>query len=305
VTRISTYASQQIAQHQMLRTREETDRLLQQTSSARRAASFSELGVDTGRALNAHALLDQLDGQDWVNKSVQTQLELYNNRMGEIDDTMEGLRQELWKAVSTNNALSLTQQIKNAFETFRTSLNAQDDGRKLFAGANSEGDAFKPKTLDDLAALPDTDLEKAYGNDQVRRSGRVGDGINFEFGILASDLGTDFLQAFKSLQSLGNLPDKMDDDQIAAVEKAAATIGIGLDQLRKINAQNGVRQNRVEAIETRITDRTRIITGVVGGLEDADLPQVQTALLAHRELLEISFKSYRDWTGLSLAAFLR
>jgi flagellar hook-associated protein 3 FlgL len=213
VTRISTYASQQIAQHQMLRTREETDRLLQQTSSARRAASFSELGVDTGRALNAHALLDQLDGQDWVNKSVQTQLELYNNRMGEIDDTMEGLRQELWKAVSTNNALSLTQQIKNAFETFRTSLNAEDDGRKLFAGANTEDDAFKPKTLDDLAALPDVDLGKAYGNDQVRRAGRVGDGISFEFGILASDLGTDFLQAFKSLQSLGDLPDKRRSDR--------------------------------------------------------------------------------------------
>jgi flagellar hook-associated protein 3 FlgL len=218
---------------------------------------------------------------------------------------MEGLRQELWKAVSTNNALSLTQQIKNAFETFRTSLNAEDDGRKLFAGANTEDDAFKPKTLDDLAALPDVDLGKAYGNDQVRRAGRVGDGISFEFGILASDLGTDFLQAFKSLQSLGDLPDKMSDDQIAAVEKAAATIDTGLDNLRKINAQNGVRQNRVEAIETRITDRTRIITGVVSGLEDADLPQVQTALLAHRELLEISFKSYRDWTGLSLAAFLR
>ena len=107
------------------------------------------------------------------------------------------------------------------------------------------------------------------------------------------------------MQALGELPDKLSDEQTREVEKAAATIATGLDKLRAINAQNGVRQNRIEAIETRTSDRTRIITGVVGGLEDADLPQVQTAFLAHREQLQISFQAYRDWTGLSLAAYLR
>lgn len=305
MTRISTYAAQQVVQHQLMRTQEETNRLVQQETSQRRPATFADLGVDTGRALNAHALLDQLKAQSWVNQTVQTQLNLYANRLTEIDSTMEDLRVGLWKAISTNDALTLTQQIKEAYEAFRSSLNSVDDGKQLFAGANTDGEPLKPKDLDELAALSDADLGTAYGNDQVRRAGRVGDGQSFEYGVLASDLGTDFLKAFKDLHDMGDIPDKMSDDQIVKMKDIAGTILKGLDRLRDIEAANGVRQNRIEAIDTRATDRTRIMTGVVSGLEDADAPKVHSDLLAHRDLLQISFASYRDWVDLSLANFLR
>lgn len=305
MTRVSTYASQQIAQRQLMRIREETDNLVQQQVTGRRPNTFADLGVDTGRALNAHGLLDQLKAQAWVNQGVQTQLNLYDNRLTEIDQTMEGLRVELWKAVSTNDAPTLTQQIKEAYETFRGSLNAVDDGKQLFAGANTEEDSLKPRTLDDLAAIADADLGTAYGNDQVRHSGRVGDGQSFEYGILASDLGTDFLKAFKALQQMGEIPAKMSDAQMTQVKEIAGTILTGLGQLRQLEAANGVRQNRIEAIDARETDRSRIMTGVISGLEDADVAKVATELTAHQELLKISFMTYRNWTELSLANFLR
>ncbi len=305
MTRISTYASYQLAQHELLHTREEADKIFHQTQSFKRASTFNDLGVDTGRALNAHTLLDQITSQRWVNNTVKTGVDLYANRLADLGTTMENFRIELLKAASTGDAPTVNQEISDAFDSLRTALNSQDDGKKMFAGANTDEDAFIPKSLDELASLDDADLGKAFGNDQVRRSGRISDDSDFTYGILASDLGTDFLKALKDLHSLGALPARLSDTQVEQLKELAARVQKGLDQLRLVEAANGVRQNRVDAIETRAADRARIITGVVSNLEDADVAQASTALVAHQTMMQISMAAYKDWSQLSLATFLR
>jgi flagellar hook-associated protein 3 FlgL len=272
-----------------------------QLDTQKKVQSYADLGADTSRVLSASSMLAQQQAQSKVANRVDTTLGFYDSSLGVIDDSVSSLKTKLLNAVGTGDSPDLDKAIQSAFEDFRNSLNTSEGGVPIFAGGQTDKQPFAPQTLSDMVGLdPDT----AFTNDDVRTSARLGDNIDVQYGIGASDIGTGLVQAFSTLAGLGPFGDKLTDAQVDGLKTAMSQIDDGLSGLRSVNAKNGDTQNQVEALGKRADDRATLLTQVIGDAEDADMGQVAIDISSRTTILNASYAAFDKLNNLSLVNFL-
>jgi flagellar hook-associated protein 3 FlgL len=292
---------QNLMQSAMLRTQRSLADAQEQLSTTKKVQSYSDLGGDSGRVLSARTMLAQYDAQSRVASTVGTTLSFYQSRLGEIDTTASSLRETLLNAIATGNAPDLVGEASAAFDQFKAAMNAADGGKPLFAGGQTGTPPLVPQTLADTAGL---DPNAAFTNDDTRLSASIAPGENVTFGIVATDFGKNFIQAFRTLAEIGPVDARPTQAQIDAMSTAVSQLDAGLADLRVSDARNGNMQNRVDDLVTRSTDRSNLLTSAVGDVEDADLGQVAIDISLRKTLLESSYSAFSQINGLSLTNYL-
>jgi flagellar hook-associated protein 3 FlgL len=273
-----------------------------QLATGKKARDYAALGPETVRHLSARTLLTKHEAHSTVAKTVSTTLSLYDANMGGIDTAASDLRKSMLTATGTGQSAGLQEAIEQAFAQFRSALNASEGGLPLFAGSQTDALPFKPVTLADTLTMT---ADQAFSNDSIRPSARVADGIDVEYGALASDIGSDMFIAFQKLAAVGTIGPQPTAAQTTAINDAINSIDKGLLTLRTSNAENGRKQQQVETLGARADERTILLEDLISRNEDADLAQVATDLAQQQTTLRASFSVFSQLSTLSLTDYLR
>jgi flagellar hook-associated protein 3 FlgL len=301
MTRVATIPLQRTLSGAIQRSQQNLATSQLQLNSGKKAHDYAGLGVDAVRTLSARAMLAQQESHQAVTARVGTTLSLYDAHLNQIDTSVADMRQQLMESIGTGDSPGLQDLIESAFSDFRNALNATEAGVPLFAGSQTNDSPLKPQTLADTIGLNAAD---AFGNDQIRQSGRMGDGVDVEYGVIASDVGTNLIPAFRTLAEAGPFGDKLTPAQVTAIGLALGQLDTGLADVRAVNAENGRKQNQVETLGVRAEDRALLLQDVIGKVEDADLGQVAIDISQRKTILEASYSVFSQLSSLSLANFL-
>ncbi len=273
-----------------------------QLNSGKKANDLAGLGSDAGRTLSARSLRSAQDAQSAAATRLGTTLSLYDANITSIDESASSLRQKLMTVIGTGQTAGLQGAIEGSFDQFRAALNATDGSGPLFGGAQTDATPFKPATLAaTIGATPDT----AFGNDEVRASARIGDGVDLTYGIGARELGTGMLAAFRTLAEAGTIGEKLTGGQLDALKTALGQIDTTLPQVRTINAENGRKQAQAETLAIRGEERSNLLTNLISEVEDADYGEIAMQLSQQQTVLKASYSVFTQLSDLSLTQYLR
>jgi flagellar hook-associated protein 3 FlgL len=270
-------------------------------STGKKANNFSDLGTETVRNLSAHSMLAKQDAESTVAKSVGTTLQLYDANLSSIQSSASSLRDQLLAAIGTGQATGINEAVDAAFHQYATALNATEGGVPLFGGSQTGSDPFAASSLSQLSSMNPSDVFK---NDEVKTSARVGDGVDVQYGITASDVGTDLFSAFKTLSQMGTISETPTDAEKAQLSAAVDALNKGLATVNTANAANGRNQEQVDTLATRGDARSLVLKDVISNNEDADLGQVALDLTQQKEVLQASYSVFSQLSGLSLVNYI-
>ncbi|HEY0044544.1 MAG TPA: flagellin [Allosphingosinicella sp.] len=302
MTRVATIPIQRNLASAIQRSQQKLAETQLQLATGKKAHDYASLGTETVRHISARTIVARHEAHTLVAERVSTTLSLYDAHLTGIDDSTTDLRTKILTAVGTEQSAGLQEAIEQAFQQFRSSLNAAEGGLPMFAGSRTDEAPFHPKTLAEVAT---TNLSDAFTDDTIRASARVADSIDVEYGALASEVGSDLYLAFKKLAEAGTIGDKPTAAQMTALKEATDLIDTGLVSLRTANAENGRKQNQIEGLGERAYERTMLLMDLIGKNEDADLAQVATDLAQQQTTLKASFSVFSQLSGLTLSDYLR
>ncbi|MGH6744552.1 flagellar hook-associated protein 3 FlgL [Novosphingobium sp. PhB57] len=302
MTRVATIPLQRTLASAITRSQENLATSQLQLTSGKKATDYAGLGLDAVRTLSARSMLAQQESYKDNAGRVSTTLSLYDANLNQVDSSLSDLSTQLLSAIGTGDSPGLQAAIESAFGDLRTALNANEGGIPLFAGSQTSGSPFLPKTLQDTVGL---DAADAFANDDVRQSTRVGENIELEYGIGASDVATNLIPAFRTLAEAGPFGEKLTDTQKQAITDALAQLDTGVTDLRNVNATNGRNQNKIDNLTDRADDRINLFKEVIGSVEDADLGQVAIDITQRQTILEASYSVFAQLNSMSLAQFLK
>lgn len=273
-----------------------------QLATAKKAPDYASLGTEAVRNLSTHSLLARQEAYVAAANRVGTTMQIADTHIGAIDTSAMSLKQDILTAVGTGKGTGLNDAIKTAFNQFRASLNAAESGSSLFGGSQTDGPPFLPNTLADTLTTP---ASAAFVNDDVKSSVRLADGVDVEYGVTASDVGSGLYAAFQTLAGISPVGDPPTAAQLTTLSEAAGQIDTGLASLRAVNAENGRKQAQTETLGVRAEDRATLMRGIISGNEDADLGQVAIDLAQQKTVLQASYSVFAQLSGLSLVSYLR
>ncbi|HEX7852875.1 MAG TPA: flagellin [Sphingobium sp.] len=272
-----------------------------QLSTGKKAPYYSQLGADGVRALSANSLLSRQESYSDATKQTSSTLALYDTHMASIESTMTDLRKQLMNALGLDNGNDIAANTSTAFDDFKATINAQVGGNSLFAGSQT---GTKPLAANDLSDTIGLDPADAFVNDTVRGTARVGEGLDLQYGVVASDFGGDFVKAFGTLANMGPIDGKLTDTQKDALRDAVSQIDTGLDRLNAVNGENGRKLAYLDTLTDRADGRAQLMQKVVGDTEDADLGQVVTDLTMYQTTLQASYSVFSRLSSMTLANYL-
>ncbi len=302
MTRVATIPLQRTLASGIARSQENLATSQLQLNSGKKATDYAGLGLDAVRTLSARSMLAQQESYKSNAGRVSTTLSLYNANLDQVDTSLSDLSKQLLDAIGTGDSPGLQAAIESAFGDVRTALNSAEGGIPLFAGSQTSSTPFLPKTLQDTVGLNAAD---AFTNDSVRQSTRVGENIDLEYGIGASEVASNLVPAFRTLAEAGPFGEKLTDAQKQAITNAMAQLDVGLKDVRTVNATNGRNQNKIETLSDRADDRIDLFKELIGSVEDADLGQVAIDITQRKSILEASYSVFAQLNSMSLAQFLK
>jgi len=273
----------------------------QRIATGKKAQNYADLGTQAPRILSARSMIARQEAHAVVGKQVTTTLSIYDAGMGAIDSAVEGLRETMLQAIGTGQTTGLQAVIEGAFHQFRTSLNTTERGVALFGGGQTLDVPFQADQLGDLVGTTASDV---FGNDAVRASAEVSEGLKVEYGVLASEVGEKLYEAFRTLATAGAFGTTPTAAQQSAMNEAIGQMEEGLATLRTVNADNGRKLAEVETLSIRAEERSLLWQDIVSQNEDADLAQVAIDLTQQKMVLEASYSIFAQLSRLSLLSYL-
>jgi flagellar hook-associated protein 3 FlgL len=273
-----------------------------QLATGKKANDYAALGIEAVRTLSARTLLSRQDAQGAVCTRLGTTLAIQDTTLVGTEAAMVSLRSEILKSVGTGRSAGLQGAVEEAFQQFRFAMNVDEGGVPMFAGTQTDRPPFRPSSLTDTIGVA---ASEAFVNDDAKASARVAEGLDVQYGVTASDIGSTLYEAFRTLAEAGAIGDVPTAAQLTALDTAVGQINDGLGTLRSANAENGRRQAQVETLAVRAGDRALVLKQMIGRNEDADMAQVASDLTQRQTVLEASYATYAKLSKLSLIDYLR
>ena len=301
MSRVATFSLQNVVVSSMQRAQQKLAVSQNQLATGKKAPDFATLGAGAIPSLSAHSLLARQEAQATVRSQINTKMSIQDSAMNDIASTAGDLKNQLLTVIGTGQSDGLQSTIEGAFQQFRWAINMNDGGEALFGGSQTDSDPFTPQSLQALVGVNEAEV---FRNDQVKVSGHVADGVDMQFGVLASDIGTDIFNAFKTLAEASTIASTPTDDQKAAMQVAISQIDKGLSQLQGINAENGRKMAQLDELEDRAGQRTVLMQDIINQHEDADLSQIAIDISQRKTMLEASYSVFSQLSKLGLINYL-
>ncbi|KYG57870.1 flagellar hook-associated protein FlgL [Planococcus maritimus] len=175
-------------------------------------------------------------------------------------------------------------------DQLREFANAEVDGRYLFGGGDG---TVKP--------FPDADSFEAAQPNGSLKTAKIGVGLQLEIGILPQTLvgsGDDPTNIFRAVGKLAENIQAGETVNLDEIDKA-------MERLLTSAAENGARQNRVEATESRLLDAKLSLGTALSSIEDVDYAEILIKLKSEESVYQASLSSSAKIMQTNLMDFLR
>lgn len=242
------------------------------------------------------------------NTQIAARLTTQDNALNATADAATAVRQAITEALANDNADSLMQVVQGQFQSAVSGLNAQYDGKYLFAGGQIATKPVTATALTDLTAGPP--IASFFQNDNLKVQAKLDDSTTVTTGQLASDLGTNMMTAFQSLAAFdqggsGPLNGQLTAAQRTFLEGQLATWDqVGTD-LTAATAKNGLVQQQVDQVASSLVGQKNTLAGMIGGITDADMAKAATDLSNARLSVQATAQVLQVMQGSTLLNLLQ
>jgi flagellar hook-associated protein 3 FlgL len=219
------------------------------------------------------------------NDLVADRLTTQNTALGQVADAAQGARQAIAEALANGRVDTLVEdmeaQLRNAIE----GLNARHGGKYVFAGGQIDTRPMTATSLSDLTT-PATTIADFFKNDDYITQAKLDDSTTVATGVLADDIGTGIMTAFKAFQTFqetvgsGPFTGQMTDAQRTFLEGQLASWDQAYSDITNIAGRNGLIQKRVDTVKTDLSGRSDSLKEMMGGITDVDMAEAATNLQA-------------------------
>ncbi len=234
------------------------------------------------------------------NKLIADKLTTQDFAMTQLGDAAAGTKQAIEEAIATGRTDTLMQEIEAQFRNAVSSMNSRYGGKYLFAGGKIDTMPVTADALSDLTNPLTPLISDFFQNDDFITEHKVDDATTVKTGLLADDLGTDLLQAFKTLQAFHEATPfggTMTDAQRTFLTNELANWDSVSSDIIDKTARNGMVQARVDDVKVDLTARQNSLKGMIGDIVDANMPvasvELEKATLALQASTQV-FITLRD-----------
>jgi flagellar hook-associated protein 3 FlgL len=221
------------------------------------------------------------------NTQTAAKLTQQDQALTSVAGSATSVRQAIADALASNNADTFMQEVQDQFQTAVSSLNAQYDGKYLFAGGQINTQPVTAQQMTDLTAGsppgPLPTIATFFKNDSYTVQAKLDDSTTVPTGQLASNLGTPMMTAFQAIQAYNDGPNGPLNGPLNATQAAFLTTAmqswttIGTD-LTSATAQNGLVQQQVDTVAKNLVTQQNTLTSMIGNITDADMAKAATDL---------------------------
>jgi flagellar hook-associated protein 3 FlgL len=306
MNRISTSMMTTSARSDILRAQRSLLEAQQQVASQRKADDLKGYGTETQSIVSSKRLIARSEAFAATAKEAQTRLQIQDQSLGRASDTIGELRQKIIEGMALGEVTNLMGEVRQAFDTIRSSLNIQLGGRYLFGGAVDTTPPVTATAPEDLIGVPAAD---AFAPDLRPAYVQVDDVTTLEAGPLATTAAT-VMDAFKALAELNAPPNapltgRPTQAQSTALQGILQTLGTAGDEMLRAQGANGVALKSAEDAEIRQSTYADTLTGIVAGKTDVDLTEAVVSLTQAQQQFQASAEAFRSLQGMSLLDLLR
>jgi len=234
------------------------------------------------------------------NKLIADKLTTQDFAMTQLGDAAAGTKQAIEEAIATGRTDTLMQEIEAQFRNAVSSMNSRYGGKYLFAGGKIDTMPVTAQALSDLTNPATPLISDFFQNDDFITEHKVDDATTVKTGLLADDLGTQLLQAFKTLQAFHDATPfggTMTDAQRTFLTNELANWDTVSSDIIDKTARNGMVQARVDDVKVDLTARQNSLKGMIGDIVDANMPlasvELEKATLALQASTQV-FITLRD-----------
>jgi len=241
-----------------------------------------------------HLIADKLTNQDQA--------------LNQITDSAAQIRQTIADALATDRADTLMTDLNSLFKNAVQGMNTSYDGKYLFAGGQINTQPVTATSLADLTSGPA--IASFFQNDGYKAQAKVDDSTTVTTGFLANDLGTNMMNALKTLETFhegagGPFSGQLTDAQRTFLQGQLAGWDTIRSDLTLTTAQNGLNQKHVDDVGTSLVARKDTLTMMIGDITDADMAKAAGDLQAAQLAVQASAQVFISLQNTSLLNVLK
>jgi flagellar hook-associated protein 3 FlgL len=242
------------------------------------------------------------------NTFIADKLSTQDTMLNQARDAVTRTRATIADALATDRGDTLMEELQGQLRDAIEGLNARYGGKYLFAGGQIDTRPVTATALTDLTAGPP--IASFFANDNFKAQAMVDDSTLVTTGLLASDVGTDLLTAYKAMQTFHEGVGQAFTGQLTAAQRTflqgqLASWDTVRADLTNVVARNGLVQRRVDSVKQDLVSRGDSLDGMIIGITDADMPKAIADLEAAKLAVQASAKVFTSLQASSLLNYLK
>lgn len=304
MTRIATSAAAQTALMDLMKAQRSVFEAQQQLSTGKLNPDLKGAGHRAESISAAYGARDRAESYKFSSERVGSRMEITALALDKLSESASDLR----VAMTTIDGTYIMNQAREAFEKARSALSTQHAGGYIFGGTRTDTNPVSANSLNDLVAAPAAG--DVFVNSSRRPVAKLDDQVTLEVGLLADEVGTDIMAAFKRLAEFDAGPDgpldgPLTDAQQTFLQGEIANVMSAFDRINDLVGENGAQQSRVESMVKSQDQKADYLTSLIGNLEDADMAAAATRFQQAQTAVDVSARTFSVLSQVSLLPFLR
>jgi len=285
----------------------ELTRLQGQVASGAKATDLQSYGGVSGIVLSAQSQKANADARASMLSELQSRFGIQSAALSQVSDSSTNLSQSIREAISANDGRGINTDLDLSFATIVSALNETWQGQPMFAGERQNGKPVKITTLQQLQAAtgPSDIFDEATRNQTID----VGNGQPITLAPKASQMSQGLFDTLKDLKNLmdaagGTIGQPMTDAQRASLQNIADRLDAQANSFTNEEGRTGQIQARLDAEQTRLSNRSDLLKKEIGDHKDADIGEVSMQINALLVQYQAAAKTFSNLSQLSLLNFL-
>lgn len=307
MVRVSSFGQQTLLIRSIMENQQKVFDGQRQISTGKKTDEFRGLAGQTNTILGSRSFKTRIETYQQTIDTIRGKLDANDVQIEGMVGAMEKLKETIQVTLANGQAEGFSEMLEQTFKFVSNALNTNFDGTYLFSGAKTGSEPVNVTSLADLDAL--ASVTDAFDNGDVAFEARIADGVDIEFGILASDLGEGVFQEMLDLYQFdqggsGPLQGELDATQFSFLQGQLQSLDTAIDNMRQIHVTNGLAYERLEVVDEQHTDTSVFLEKFIADMEDVDIAEAVTKLNNDQVALEASYQSISSLSQLTLLRFL-
>lgn len=242
-----------------------------------------------------------------INKLVTNRLDTQNLALTATADAADAAHQAILDTLASDDGTTLMAAMELALDSALNGINMKHNGSYLFSGGNDDTTPLAATSLSDLTAA--ATVSDLFQNGEIKKTSRIDNFTTITTGVLASDIGTKLITAFRDLKAYteanGDFTKPLTDAAKTALTAFSSQFDTAYSGLVDATASNGGLQSQVEAVQTALDNQSVMLEGIIGGHTDADMGKAYTAMQQAQTAVQASAQVISSLNTNSLLNYLR